>query len=384
MNTFRIPSPAALQIARDTILRKPIKNIGIWQINPMEWKMIDRIAGVPEGTYQKAPVPTYRTMLENSGVCMLDQWIPNNPLSMQTGGYEASQAGSSATTGLQEVVCDGIRIDSPEAVVEHLERFIFPKLERGAGEFNAVAVTQELIAGEAGIQAELGPNMLKAPYGWPFSPFPVFKYDQYGYENYFMAYSLYPEVMEKLFRLQADFAAIRNRTSARAIRAGNLPPYARLDSDMADGRSTLVDIASLDRIWFPHFARSIQPLVEAGINLLWHCDGNLSAMVPRLIACGVRGFQGFQYEHGMDYEKICAMKTRDGEDLLIIGGVSVTRTLPHGTPDDVKKEMQWLVRNGPKRGLFLGASSSIAPGVPWGNLEALIEGFWYYREHGRD
>jgi len=86
----------------------------------------------------------------------------------------------------------------------------------------------------------------------------------------------------------------------------------------------------------------------------------------------------------MDYEKICAMKTRDGEDLLIIGGVSVTRTLPHGTPDDVKKEMQWLVRNGPKRGLFLGASSSIAPGVPWGNLEALIEGFWYYREHGRD
>ena len=77
------------------------------------------------------------------------------------------------------------------------------------------------------------------------------------------------------------------------------------------------------------------------------------------------------------------MRARDGEELLIVGGVSVTRTLPYGTPDDVRKEMKWLVDNGPKRGLFLGGSSSIAPGVPWENLEALVDGFKYYRTHGR-
>jgi uroporphyrinogen decarboxylase len=123
--------------------------------------------------------------------------------------------------------------------------------------------------------------------------------------------------------------------------------------------------------------------VDAGVKLVWHCDGNLSEMVPRLLECGLAGFQGFQYEFNMDYEKICKMKTRDGQPLLIVGGVSVTQTLPHGTPDDVKKQLRWLVDNGPKTGLFLACSSSIAPGVPWENLKTLVEGFKYYRERGR-
>jgi hypothetical protein len=117
--------------------------------------------------------------------------------------------------------------------------------------------------------------------------------------------------------------------------------------------------------------------------MIWHCDGNLMAMVPRLLDAGLHGFQGFQYEDGMAYPRICAMTTRDGDPLVIIAGVSVTRTLPHGTPDDVRKELRWLVEHGPRSGLFLGASSSIAPGVPWENLAAMVEGFHYFRENGR-
>ena len=97
-----------------------------------------------------------------------------------------------------------------------------------------------------------------------------------------------------------------------------------------------------------------------------------------------RDFRDSNTKPGWDYEKICRMKTRGGEDLIIIAGVSVTRTLPHGTPADVKKEIDFLVEKGPETGLFLGASSSITPGVPWENIETLIEGLAYYRIHGRD
>jgi len=123
--------------------------------------------------------------------------------------------------------------------------------------------------------------------------------------------------------------------------------------------------------------------LKAGIRLLWHCDGNLMKMVPRLIEAGIGGFQGFQYEDGMDYIKICGMKTRDGAPLMIWAGVSVTRTLPWGTSDDVTKEMKWLVDNGPRVGLVLGGSSSMAPGVPLANIRAMIAGRTYYRTHGR-
>jgi hypothetical protein len=152
---------------------------------------------------------------------------------------------------------------------------------------------------------------------------------------------------------------------------------------MADSRGPLVDILALDKLWFPHFARSIQPFLDANIRLIWHCDGNLMAMIPRLIETGIGGFQGFQYEDGMDYQRICKMKTRDGENLLIIAGISVTRTLPFGKPADVVRELRWLVKNGPPTGLMLGCSSSITPGVQLENLQTLLEGFAYFRENGR-
>ena len=365
----------------DTILRRPLRGIGVWQINPMEWRMIDRLAGVPEGTYREHPIETYRRMLTRSGCLMLDQWIPDNPLSIRDYGFEGG--GRTPTTAQPEVVCDGLRIDSPEAVVEHLERLEFPRLEQAAAGFDETAYAAELIEHEKGIQDLLGREILKAPYGDPFGRFPGFAYGAYGYVPYFSAYALYPEVMERHFRLCADLCVKQNEIAAIVIREYGLPPYVRLDHDMADSRGTLVDIRSLDRIWFPEFARSIVPLVEAGVTCVWHCDGNLMQMAPRLIEAGVAGFQGFQYEHGMDYERICRMRTRGGDSLLIIAGVSVTRTLPLGTPQDVRDEMRWLVETGPAHGLFLGCSSSITPGVPWRNLEALVEGFRHYREHGR-
>jgi uroporphyrinogen decarboxylase len=220
--------------------------------------------------------------------------------------------------------------------------------------------------------------MLKGPYA-SFYSFPHLLYYQYGYANYFMAYALYPEIMEHGFKIEAGMSEVFNRIAARAIVEGGMPRLLRLDHDMADSRGMLVDIKTLDELWFPHFARSIQPFLDAGIRIIWHCDGNLMDMVPRLLECGLGGFQGFQYEDGMDYERICQMKTRDGEDLFIIGGVSVTTTLPHGTPADVRREIDWLVEKGPKVGLMLGCSSSVAPGVPIENMKALAEGCAYYR-----
>lgn len=368
------------QLAMDTLMQKPVHGIPIWLINPMEWRMIDRIAGVAEGTYKQDPVPTYRKMLINSGCCMVDQWIPENPLSMGASGYETDTP-RRATTGAEHLTLDGIAIDSPEAVVEHMERIVFPALTDGLHTFSEADSADRTVQHERAIQDVLGPVMLKVPYG-PVAV-PGFRYGQYGYENYFMAYALYPEVIEKDFAMQADLAILRNQAFVRACREDAFPPLIRLDHDMADSRSTLVDVLSLDRIWFPHFARSVAPVRKAGIRMIWHCDGNLAAMVPRLLEAGLHGFQGFQYEDGMDYEAICRMTTTDGEPLIIIAGVSVTRTLPYGTPDDVRAEMKWLVDRGPKTGLFLGASSSIAPGVPWENLEALVEGFHYYRKRGR-
>jgi len=370
---------ANAQLALDTILQKPTRGIPAFFCNIMQHDHIDRIAGVPPGTYRQKPEETYVAMQRNLGVCLLDQYIPTNPLTMGSAGFEGASHG--ATTGAEQIVVDGIVIDSPEAVVEHMERFVFPRLIRQARDFDEDARKQQIVADHQRVQAKLGPDILKG--GHATVSIPALAYGTYGYVNYFSAYALYPEVIEKHFKLQADLAVRNNRAAARAHTEGSLPPINRLDHDMADSRGTLVSIASLEKMWFAHFARSIEPMLAADVKLVWHCDGNLMEMVPRLIACGVKGFQGFQYEAGMDYERICRMKARDGDDLIIMAGVSVSRTLPHGKPSDVKREMEWLVEHGPKTGLFLTASSSVTPGVPWENMQTFWDGLRFYREHGR-
>ena len=372
------PSERA-ELANDTILRRPTAGIPTGTIYLTEQAHIERIAGVAPGRYRDNPEEVYVRFQRNAGACLLDQFIPNNPLKVEQildGTVEKT-----ATHGLDRIVVDGMAIDSPEAVVEHLEAFTFPHLRTSTLEFDEEAVIDSVLRREQEAQEILGPSILKA--GHSLLGFPGFRYGTYGYVNYFTAYGLYPEVIEQDFKLSADFAARHNAAVVRAYDEGRLPPMHRLDHDMADSRGTLVDIKSLDRIWFPHFARALEPATRSDIQLLWHCDGNLMQMVPRLLEVGLDGFQGFQYENGMDYAGVCSMRTKNGQTPIIMGGVSVTTTLPMGTPADVKREIDWLVENGPPAGLFLMTSSSVAPGVPWRNIEAMLQGFEYYREHGR-
>ena len=378
MELFNTTTETA-QFALDTILQKPTQNTPTWLVHIMQHEYIERLAGVQPGEYKENPEKTYLAYLHAIGVCSLDQYIPLNPLTLGNRGYENKNKG--ATTGAEKVIVNGMLIDSPEAVVEHLERFAFPAIQKQMAEFNEDNRVKGILAGETAIQKKIGSDILKTGYG--FVRFPCFRYTTYGYQNYLMAYALYPEVMEKDFSLQADLALLNNRAAARAYLEGDLPPLYRLDHDMAGSRGTLVDIESLDKLWFPHFARCLEPLLKTPVRMIWHCDGNLMAMVPRLIEVGVKGFQGFQYECGMDYEKICRMKTKDGESLLIIAGVSVTRTLPLGKPEDVRRQLTWLVENGPETGLFLAGTSSITPGVPWENIQTFVEGLEYYRTHGK-
>ena len=371
------------RLARETLAMCPTTGLPTVWLNLMDVPLLERWAGHAPGSYRAQPEEVYLDFQRAVGVCLIDQFIPRNPLSMGSCGYDDAVE-LRPTTGVREIRCDGMLIDGPEAVANHLETVEFPRLRHSIAAVEAadLAAVHRLIGAEEAVQKVFGDDLLKVPYGG-FQSFPRLRYGQYGYNHYFCAYALYPELMAEDFRLQADLAVRQNQRSAQAIQLGNLPPVVRLDHDMADSRGTLVDIRSLDAIWFPQFARAIEPLVAAGVRLLWHCDGNLMAMVPRLLEAGVRGFQGFQYEDGMDYERICRMPDRDGNPLMIWAGVSVTTTLPLGTPTQVRDQLRWLVDQGPRTGLALGASSSITPGIPEANLAMLVEGLAYYREHGR-
>ena len=61
--------------------------------------MLERVADVSPGDYRKNPEKVYLQMQYNIGACMIDQYIPHNPLDMGDHGYESYTKG--ATTGSQ-------------------------------------------------------------------------------------------------------------------------------------------------------------------------------------------------------------------------------------------------------------------------------------------
>ena len=288
---FIVPDTPTARLAYDTILMKRTSGIPNTSMNIMEHSILERLAGVAAGTYVSNPETTYLAAQNAIGACKNDQWIPRNPLTMGSQGYDsATEHGS--TTGASEIVLDGIKIDSPESVAEHLERFVFPHLIAEIKAFDEAKHIRKVIDYEINTQNEIGPQILKAPYSiWHF---PAFRYGKYGYEGYFTAFALFPELMEKDFSLQADLAVLKNRAVRKAYETAGLPPFARLDHDMADSRGTLVRIKMLDKLWLPHFVRSLEPARGSGVRMIWHCDGNLMQMVPRLLDAGLSGFQGFQ------------------------------------------------------------------------------------------
>jgi hypothetical protein len=218
---YTIPDAENPRLAFDTIRQKECVGVPTYGIHIMEHSMIDFFAGKPPGSYLRNPEKTYLALQRRVGTCLLDQFIPDNPLTMGDHGYENAEKG--ATTGADTVMANGTLIDRPEAVVEHMEGHVFPDLKRRIRFFDGEKLRRDILKDEEQAQKRVGPTILKTGYG--FIDFPRFAYKTYGYVNYFTAYALYPDRMEKHFALQADLAILKNRVVSQIYADRQLPPH---------------------------------------------------------------------------------------------------------------------------------------------------------------
>ena len=199
-------------------------------------------------------------------------------------------------------------------------------------------------------------------------------YMDFGFEPYFMALALYPEVVERLFAIEAARAHYRNRAIARCIRENDLLPVVYLGEDICDNRGPLARPDVLRRHYFPNLRHAFQPFVEAGIRILWHVDGLAREIVPDLLAAGVGGFQGFQEELGMTLADYRRLRSPSGDSLLLVGSISAVETMPFGTPDQVRADVERCIDTGhPDGGFILMPSSSLSDDVSPDSIDLMYD-----------
>jgi len=124
------------------------------------------------------------------------------------------------------------------------------------------------------------------------------------------------------------------------------------------------------RLVRPRFQRFVDASHAAGKAAMLHSCGAVTKLVPQFIECGLDILHPIQPE-AVD---IFALKREYGKDITFCGGVSTQKTLPYGTPSEVKEEVRGVLEVMAKGGGFiLEPGITVQADVPPQNVVALVE-----------
>ncbi|MFC1736800.1 uroporphyrinogen decarboxylase family protein, partial [Candidatus Hydrogenedentota bacterium] len=109
-----------------------------------------------------------------------------------------------------------------------------------------------------------------------------------------------------------------------------------------------------------------------------HTCGCVVDLIPDFIECGLDILNSLQPDAvGMDYKKI---KAEFGDDISFHGAISIQKTMPYGTTDDVRDEVKKRIKAlGKDGGLILCTAHNIQVDTPVENIDALFQA---YRDFG--
>jgi uroporphyrinogen decarboxylase len=120
----------------------------------------------------------------------------------------------------------------------------------------------------------------------------------------------------------------------------------------------------------PRMAIIYQRCQDAGVYVGQHSDGQMQAIFPDLIEIGLDVFNPLE-PSAMDRQE---MKQRFGDRVTFYGGVDVERTLPFGTPEEVRAEVREMAATlGRGGGYILQTSHHILWDTPLENVIAYVE-----------
>jgi len=131
----------------------------------------------------------------------------------------------------------------------------------------------------------------------------------------------------------------------------------------------------------PGFAEYIDLIKSRDTKVMHHTCGSVVDIIPDMIDCGLNVLQSVQPEaKGM---ALAELVPTFGDRLCFQGGVSIQKTMPHGSPDDIRDEVRAIADIVKSRGGYIFCTShNIQADTPVGNTIALLEAYEKYGKAG--
>lgn len=210
----------------------------------------------------------------------------------------------------------------------------------------------------------------------PYEPYPKGIRDV---EEWYVSTVIRRDFVNEIFRRQTDIA-IANLERLHEV-VGEIPDIAFVcGTDFGTQTSQFCSPETFDGLWAPHYSRINRWIHE---HTTWktmkHSCGSVVPLIDRFIACGFDILNPVQITAvGMDKE---ALKNRFGDRLAFWGGgIDTQKTLPFGTPDQVRDETRANIDAfGNDGGFVFNAIHNVQAKTPVANIVAMIEALSEYR-----
>jgi len=140
--------------------------------------------------------------------------------------------------------------------------------------------------------------------------------------------------------------------------------------DWCDQRTVMMGIDLWRQFFKPRLARMIEHAHTLGKPYVLHSCGNVSPLIDDLMEIGLDALESLQAEAMNVYKA----KRKTAGKLVLIGGMGVQRTIPFGSPDEVREETTRLISElGRGGGYVLAPAKPLPAGTPIANAVAFIE-----------
>lgn len=151
--------------------------------------------------------------------------------------------------------------------------------------------------------------------------------------------------------------------------------------DFGTQQNTFVSDDTWRKMLKEGFKRFIDIGHEFGCVVAHHTCGSVISLVPEFIACGLDILNPLQPEaRGMDFGRL---KSEFGRDIAFHGGISIQKTLPYGSVDDVRNEVKDCVAKlADGGGYILCTAHNIQSDTPLDNVEALFQAYSEFGAYG--
>ncbi len=144
----------------------------------------------------------------------------------------------------------------------------------------------------------------------------------------------------------------------------------RFGDDWGQQRGLIMGIDLWREFIKPRIKRMYELVKSKGKHVMIHCCGKVDGIFPELIECGLDIFNPFQPEVMDVFEN----KRRYGDRLSFYGGISIQKTLPYGTVEEVKDEVRRLIEIVGENGGYIASPSHDLPAdAKAENIAAMIE-----------